>query len=186
MLGNEGCMDAVNVSVAFQKLAAACCAISPVGETQTSGRRMFQKLVSMALNLQGSFKLDPLNMTLGALARLSSHPSSNLMPPSGTDEAFNIQVIINIPGCMFSIESKLCFFMRHKDIKRCNRVQMQIYLLTQWSQTVSQHCGIHLWTVCHCNALIFCMLFIAFCSRNGSDFAGPFGGFCCKGLESHL
>ena len=94
MLGNEGCMDAVNVSVAFQKLAAACCAVPPVGEIQTSARRVFHKLVSMALNLQGTFKLDPLNMTLGALARLSAQPSSNLMPPAGTDEAFNIQVTI--------------------------------------------------------------------------------------------
>ena len=92
MLGNESCMDAVNVSVAFQKLAAACCAVSPVGEIQISARRIFQKLVSMALNLQGSFKLDPLNMTLGALARLSAQPSSNLMPPPGTDEALDIQV----------------------------------------------------------------------------------------------
>ena len=92
LLGNESCMDAVNVSVAFQKLAAACCAISPVGEIQVCARRLFQKLVSMALNLQGSFKLDPLNITLGAIARLSAKPSSNLLPPAGTDDAFNVQV----------------------------------------------------------------------------------------------
>lgn len=85
-------MDAVNVSVAFQKLAAACCLVSPVGEIQMSARRLFQKLVSMALKLQGTFKLDPLNMTLGAIARLSTQQSSNLLPPAGTDEAFNIQV----------------------------------------------------------------------------------------------
>ena len=92
MSGNESCMDAVNVSVAFQKLAAACCMVFPVGEIQISARRLFQKLVSMALKLQGTFKLDPLNMTLGAIARLSTQQSSNLLPPAGTDEAFNIQV----------------------------------------------------------------------------------------------
>ena len=90
--GNEGCMDTINVSGALQKLAAACCLVTPVGEALFTAQRLFQKLIGLALNLQGSFKIDAINITIGALARLSVNASNNLMPPAGSDEALNVQV----------------------------------------------------------------------------------------------
>lgn len=95
--GNEGCLDTINVSGALQKLAAACCAVPPLGEILLSARALFQQLIELALQLEATFKIDAINNTIGALAKLSNHGTAqNLLPVAGSDEAFNIQASLQL------------------------------------------------------------------------------------------
>lgn len=114
--GNESCMDTINISGALQKLATACCLVPPVGDILVSAQRLFQKLIGLALNLQGTFKIDAINVMLGALARLSNHSARTILPPAGTDEAFSIQVSSisqNFGSVVSKLKSKSIWHFEH-------------------------------------------------------------------------
>lgn len=88
-------MDPINISVALQKLAAASSAVSPVGESLQSLKRIFWKIIGLALDLQSQFKIDAINITLGALARFLALGKSSPLPAAETQEAYDIQVVWN-------------------------------------------------------------------------------------------
>lgn len=90
LIGNESCIDAINVSLAIQKVAFACCSTPPVGEALVTAKRLLDNIVGMCLNLQGTFKMDGLTVAIGALAKLSQ-ANSKVLPSANSEEALDIQ-----------------------------------------------------------------------------------------------
>lgn len=87
LVENSHNLDSVNISTALEKIEHAYSIVPPRGRNHEIGEEVLSRLLKLALKSIETFKIDPVIMTVSAIAKLSSQggrvPLPSLKSPEG-------------------------------------------------------------------------------------------------------